>query len=32
MFETLTLIVVVAGTYFLLKNIWDYQMRIAKSK
>jgi hypothetical protein len=28
MFETLTLTAVIAGVYFLLKAIWDYELRI----
>lgn len=32
MLELLTLSVVITGAYFLLKAIWDYEMRVAKSE
>jgi hypothetical protein len=32
MLEILTLTAVLAGGYFLLKAIWDYEMRVAKSE
>lgn len=32
MLEVLVLTVVISGAYFLLKAIWDYEVRVAKSK
>jgi len=32
MFEALMFIFVITGTYFLLKAIWNYEMRVAKQK
>jgi hypothetical protein len=32
MLEVLVLAAVVFGAYFLLKAIWDYEMKVAKSK
>lgn len=32
MLEVLTLTAVISGAYFMLKAIWDYEMRVAKSK
>jgi hypothetical protein len=32
MLEALALTAVIAGAYFLLKAIWDYEMRVAKSE
>jgi len=30
MFEVLTFVLVITGTYLLLKAIWNYEMRVAK--